>query len=193
MINLRKHKRQLFERTILPHLEAAYNLARWITSNASDADDVVQDAYLKAFRLFDSFEDQNSRAWILTIVRNASYTWLQKHNKYSKDLSYDEIIEQNDDDGEACFVARNIDPCDWLSVQSDIARLYRAIEQLPLKYKEIVILREIEGCDYSELSRILTIAPGTVMSRLSRARARLQQILVIDGTKEKQIGEIYEL
>ena len=147
---------------------------------------MVQETYLKAFRLFDTYSDQNSHAWILTIVRNSAYTWLKQNRKNRCAASFEEndctALAVHD---EASHISAYLDPSEWLAIQSDISLLRRAVDLLPLHFKEIVVLREIEGCSYKELSEILEIPPGTVMSRLARARQMLQSTLFIENTKEK--------
>jgi len=177
-----KNKRQLFERVVLPHLEAAYNLAARLT-NSHDADDVVQDAYLKAFRLFDSYQDHNSKAWILTIVRNTAYSWLHKNRRHRSHLAWD---DENLQALDPIHQTGCLDPSDWLALAADLSRLYAALDKLPFIFNEIIVLREIEGCDYKEISEILSLPPGTVMSRLSRARQALQQLLRLDKPKGMQ-------
>lgn len=180
-----QNNKALFERIMLPHLESAFNLARWLIPNRNDAEDVVQDAYLKAFRLFDSYADQNSRAWMLTIVRNTSYTWLKQNNKVLQNNR--EYEEQNyaPDHLEVSHNAAYMDPCEWQVIQADIQGLYRAIDLLPFYFREVIILREIEGCSYKELSDILEVPAGTVMSRVSRARQMLLRILKKEAIKEQ--------
>ena len=177
--NLSQQKRQLFERVILPHLDAAFNLARWLVSNNNDAQDITQEAYMKAFRLFDNYQDQDARAWILTIVRNTSYSWLKKHK-----MGNARLVQNLSEEGwdtvytDMSTVEEFSDLSDWLVKEADLSLMYQAIERLPLNFKEIIVLREIEGCNYKEISDILAIPAGTVMSRLSRARLLLQELLV---------------
>ncbi len=157
-----------FEETILPHLDAAYNLARWLTRDGADAEDVVQEAYLRAFKFFDGFHGDNARSWILKIVRNTCYSWLQKNRAHAVTTEFDE--EQHgvvDHDTEAVLIG-NI----------DTQMLKRLLNELPLEFREIVILRELEGMSYKEIAGVSDLPLGTVMSRLARARARLQTGLV---------------
>jgi RNA polymerase sigma-70 factor (ECF subfamily) len=161
-------KRARFEQAVLPHLEAAYNLARWLTRDDHDAQDVVQEAYLRAFRSFDHFRGGDGRAWLLAIVRNTCYTWL-KQNRSRELLSFDEEVHG---------ASRASEGPEALLLQKASGELLReALEELPVEYREVVVLRELEGCSYKEIAAIADIPLGTVMSRLTRARARLQKCL----------------
>ena len=153
-----------FEEAVLPHLDAAYNLARWLTRDPADADDVVQEAYLRAFKFFDGFHGGDSRAWILKIVRNTCYSWLQKNRGHEIATEFDE--EQHSigtRDPEAVLIGK---------IDSQV--LKRLLEALPLEFREIVILRDIEGLSYKEIAEVADLPLGTVMSRLARARRHLQ-------------------
>jgi RNA polymerase sigma-70 factor (ECF subfamily) len=153
-----------FEDYVIPHLDAAYNLARWLTRDGSDAEDVVQEAYLRAFKFFDGFHGGDSRAWILKIVRNTCYSWIQKNRARELTIEFDE--EQHSGEGgdpEAALI-RNIDK----------QILNTLIDDLPVGFREIFILRELEGMSYKEIADITDLPMGTVMSRLGRARLRLQ-------------------
>ena len=156
-----------FEETVLPHLDAAYNLARWLTRDLADAEDVVQEAYLRAFKFFDGFHGGDSRAWILKIVRNTCYSWLQKNRGHVITTEFDE--EQHS--------VESRDPEAALIGKIDSRILRNVLEELPLEFREIVILRELEGMSYKEIAGIAELPLGTVMSRLARARQRLQTSL----------------
>lgn len=163
-----------FEQTVLPHLDAAYNLARWLTEDDHDAEDVVQEACLRAFRFIDGFRGGDSRAWLLTIVRHTCYTWLRK-NRAHEPAAFDEEL----DDFEAEASAEEL-----LLQNADQHALRRAIEDLPAEFREVIVLRELEGLSYKEIAVIAGVPLGTVMSRLARARKRLQQSLIQPVTRE---------
>jgi RNA polymerase sigma-70 factor (ECF subfamily) len=158
-----------YEEALLPHLPAAYNLARWLTRNDHDAEDVVQEAYLRALKFFGGFHGGDSRAWLLTIVRNTCYTWLQQNRPPDRTTEFDEEIHTLD--GEAS------NPETLLLETVDTQLLRQALEELPVEFREVVILRELEGLSYKEIADIADIPMGTVMSRLARARKRLLQTL----------------
>jgi RNA polymerase sigma-70 factor (ECF subfamily) len=166
-----------FETLMLPHLDAANNLARWLLRNERDAEDVVQEAYLRAFKSFGGFHGSNGRAWLLTIVRNTSYTFLKKHRTDDLTTTFDEEIHASDYESPS--------PASALE-QSENAELVRkAIDDLPAEFREILVLRHLEGCSYKEIGEIAQLAPGTVMSRLARARAKLKECLTARLGKEK--------
>ena len=154
-----------FEEAVLPHLDAAYNLARWLMRNDADAQDVVQEAYLRALKFFGGFRGTDARAWLLTIVRNTCYTWLKRTRSR-------EIVS---DFTEAMYAKESAEP-DPETVQLIKAQtqlVAEAIEQLPIEFREIVVLRELEELSYKEIAAVTGIPIGTVMSRLARARKRL--------------------
>ena len=155
-----------FDLLILPHLDAAYNLARWLVGNPADAEDIVQEAFLRALRFFDGFRGGDSRAWLLKIVRNTSYTWLRKNRPAQLTDEFNETIhsdENADENAEMKLLSR-----------AESERVINALEALPLTFREILVLREIEGLSYKEISEVTGVAMGTVMSSLSRARHRLR-------------------
>ncbi len=164
-----QHKQQQFEELIMPHLDAAYNLARWLTRNEYDAQDVVQDAFLRAFKFFDGFHGTNSRAWLLSIVRNTSYTWLQKNRKSELNTEFDEELHGPDE-----VVGDSMAP---LLNEGDREMVRQGIEGLAVEFREAIILRELEGMSYKEIAGITQVPVGTVMSRLARARKQLQKLL----------------
>jgi RNA polymerase sigma factor (sigma-70 family) len=158
-----------FERAVLPHLDAAYNLARWLTRNEQDAQDAVQEAYLRAWRFFPGFHGADGRAWLLKIVRNTCYAWLRANRPLQDATEFDENLFPPD--------SRVPNP-EELVLQNDSGTLVRrALESLPANFREVLILREIEGMSYREIADITSVPAGTVMSSLSRARGRLRQAL----------------
>jgi RNA polymerase sigma-70 factor, ECF subfamily len=170
--------KELFEQTVLPHLDAAYNLARWLAGNDHDAQDVTQEASLRAFKFFGSFRGENSRAWLLTIVRNTFYSWLQKNRP-------PEIAGELDDEALAIEdVSVNAEAIN-LRV-ADAAAVRHAITELPVEFREMIILREMEGFSYKEIADLSDVPIGTVMSRLARARKLLQKQLAGEFKPEKQ-------
>jgi RNA polymerase sigma-70 factor (ECF subfamily) len=154
-----------FERLALPHLDAAYSLARWLTRNEHDAEDVVQDAYLRAYKYFASYRGENFRAWLLAVVRRAAYDWLQRNRPA-------EIRTQADIDTLPDIVAEG-DPEAALLRKADQQLVNTMIEALPPQFREVVILRELQELSYQDIAEITSVPVGTVMSRLSRARAML--------------------
>jgi len=161
-------KLALFEQAVIPHLNAAYNLARWLTRNGHDAEDLVQEAYLRAFRSFDTFQGQDGRSWLLAVVRNTCFTWLRKKGDQPT-VEFDEHMHSaTDQSPNAESVLLN---------QAALGSLQDCLEALPLEFREVIILRELEELSYKEISDIARVPVGTVMSRLARARKRLQQCL----------------
>ena len=153
----------------MPHLDAAFNLARWLTRNEHDAQDVVQDAFLRAFKFFEGFHGGNSRSWLLSIVRHTTYTWLQKNRRPELATVFDE--EKHDVEDTAS------NPEVLLLKNADRQEIMKAVEELPVEFREAMILRELEGMSYGEIADMTDVPVGTVMSRLARARKRLQQSL----------------
>jgi RNA polymerase sigma factor (sigma-70 family) len=162
-------ERERFEQALLPHLDAAYNLARWLTHDDHDAEDLVQVAYLRALKSFGGFHGANSRAWLMTIVRNACYTWLEQKRARGLATAFDEEIQGIESDA--------MDPENRLLREEDRQSVRRTVEELPLELREVLVLRELEGLSYKEIAAIAGIPMGTVMSRLARARERLHQRL----------------
>ena len=162
--------RERFEQAVLPHLDAAYNLARWLTRNEQDAQDVTQEAFLRAFRFFEGYQGGNMRAWLLTIVRNTCYTWLRQNRPPDSEEVFDEEIHSNELPGGA-------DPELQVLANADKATVHRALEELPGIFREVLVLRELEGMSYKEIADVAGVSLGTVMSRLARARTRLRQSL----------------
>ena len=163
---MRDERLARFEECVLPHLGAAYNLARWLTRHADDADDVVQEAYLRAYQFFDGFHGGDGRAWLLRIVRNTCYTWLEKNRPREPAATFDETRHST---------AAGAGPEAPLVESEDRELLRRALAELPEEYRETIVLRELEGLTYKEIAAITGAPIGTVMSRLARARQRLQE------------------
>src|SRR5437667_7890629 len=166
-----------FEEAMLPHLDAAHNLARWLLRNEQDAQDVVQEAYLRAFKSFAGFRGSNGRAWLLTIVRNTSYTLLKKNRAVDLTTTFDEEIHATGNE--------SVSPAAILEHAEDAELIRDAMDQLPTEFREILALRHQEGLSYNEIGDIAQLAPGTVMSRLARARAKLKEYLAAQIRKEK--------
>jgi RNA polymerase sigma-70 factor (ECF subfamily) len=162
-------KRATFEEAVLPHLDAAHNLARWMTRSEADADDVVQEAFLRAYRFYDGLRGANCRAWLLTIVRNTCCTWLQANRAGERFTSFDEEVHGASPAG--------AEPDAALLARADRETVRQAMEELPAEFREVFVLREVEGVAYKEIAEIAGIPVGTVMSRLARARQRLQSCL----------------
>jgi RNA polymerase sigma-70 factor (ECF subfamily) len=175
---LERDKLANFENSVLPHLSAAYNLARWLTRNEHDAEDVVQEAYLRAFKFFSGFRGGDIRAWLLTIVRNTCYTWMQQNRSRHLSIGLDDeiyAIESAGPDPEAALLQ---------SVDSEVLR--RALDELPIEFREAIVLRELEEMSYKEVAAIVGVPLGTVMSRLARGRKRLQQVLTRGKSREHE-------
>jgi RNA polymerase sigma-70 factor (ECF subfamily) len=171
-------RRAQFENTVLPHLDAAYNLARWLLRDDSDAADVTQEACVRAYRFFDRYRGGNAKTWLLTIVRNACYTWLRQHRAEKSTMPFDEQLHAvNGDDPIAVNTPFSASPEELYLQAADRRRLQTCLEELPLEFREALILRELEGLSYKEISAILDVPIGTVMSRLARGRERLQRML----------------
>jgi RNA polymerase sigma factor (sigma-70 family) len=161
-----------FEQLVLPHLDSAANLARWLLQNRADSEDVVQEAMLRAYRFFHRFQGNEARAWLLQIVRNLCYSWLEKNRPAELMMEFNEEVHQT--------------PIASPEMQAaDRQQLTRALESLPPRAREVIILRELEGCSYKEIGEIAGIPIGTVMSTLARARKRLQQTLAAAATAKE--------
>jgi RNA polymerase sigma factor (sigma-70 family) len=158
------NKLALFEQTIVPHLNAAYNLARWLTHNEHDAEDIVQEAYLRAFRFFDGFKAGDGRARLLAVVRNTCLTWLRREQGRPA-VVFDERTH-------SASQGKNTEHT--LVEQAKLGSLRECVESLPVEYREVIVMRELEELSYKEISDVAGVPIGTVMSRLSRGRKRLQ-------------------
>lgn len=164
-----------FEEAILPHLDAAHNLARWLLGNRPDAEDAVQEACLRALTYFHTFQGGDGRAWLLAIVRNHCFEWLRK-SRYSLEFPVENLQLARDE---------RLGP-EALQLQlGDQAAVQRGLESLSPEFREVLVLREMEGMSYREIAEVINVPPGTVMSRLARARRRLQQVLTASARKEE--------
>jgi RNA polymerase sigma-70 factor (ECF subfamily) len=167
-------KRRQFEKIFQPYLHACYNLARYLSGNTHDAEDIVQEAYIKAYRSFEGFNPENTRAWILTITRNSCYSWMRKHYK-NLDISLDdESIAQTHKPLQD--MAKSPEYLAQSHVNQQLIR--QSIASLPMVFREVAVLRELEELSYAEISQILDIPKGTVMSRIARARKKLCELLI---------------
>jgi len=168
-----------FEKTVLPHLDAAYNLARWITRNDQDAQDVVQEAYLRAFRYFEGLRGGDARAWLLAIVRNAGYTWLEK-NRPAEVVALEDpgaLSAEAETVGHASPSDGNPEVILLQSANRKI--LNQALEELPVGYREVLVMRELEDLSYKDIAAIAGLPMGTVMSRLARGRELLRRLVEV--------------
>ena len=162
-----------FQEIALPHLDAAYNLARWLARNDADAQDIVQEAFLRAFKSFSGFRGTTARPWLLAIVRNTCYTWLRQHRSAHLEVPYDDAVAGDEADGEPYSADREANPETILAAAEERRLFDAALEQLPTEFREAVILRDVEELSYREIASVAAIPIGTVMSRLSRGRRML--------------------
>jgi RNA polymerase sigma-70 factor, ECF subfamily len=169
-----------FEQVVLPHLDAAYNLARWLVRNQQDAEDVVQEAYLRAFKFFGGYQGGDARAWVLKIVRNTSYSFLGKNRPADLAEEFDETIhtaETDRPDAEAALLQ-----------SADSRMLREALDELPVSFREVLVLRELEDMSYKEIAEVMDVPIGTVMSGLARGRRQLRERLLRARDQEVQRG-----
>jgi RNA polymerase sigma factor (sigma-70 family) len=164
-----QEKLRRFEEQVSPHLKSAYNLAKWLTRSHEDAEDVVQEAFLRAFSAFESLRGDDAKPWLLTIVRNTSMTWLKRNRNAGATIGFEEALEDP--------IERSPDPEERLLISCDRQQVRQALEQLPLEFRDAVVLREMEGLSYKEISVTIGVPLGTVMSRLSRGRDWLKRLL----------------
>ncbi len=181
-------RRRRFELLALPHLDAAYNLARWLAGNPTDAEDVVQDAYLRAYRYFDAFQGGNFRVWLLTIVRNAFMTWVKENRSGRMVFVPDTPLAETADTDETAWGSKPRDPEALLMESIDSQTLNRLMEKLPSDYREVLLLREVEDLSYKEIAEVTGTPMGTVMSRLSRARLALRKLWLDHAELENADG-----
>ncbi|MBV9851313.1 MAG: sigma-70 family RNA polymerase sigma factor [Armatimonadetes bacterium] len=168
-----------FEDTVLPHLGAAYNLARWLMRNDQDAEDMVQDACVRAYQSFGGFRGGDSRTWLLRIVRNTCYTQLRQNRAHEPAVSLDEDLHHlpSETPGPEAVLLRHV----------DAQMLRQAMEELPAEFREVLVLRELEELSYKEIADIAAVPLGTVMSRLARARKRLEQGLRRNEESDREL------
>jgi RNA polymerase sigma-70 factor, ECF subfamily len=181
-------RRRRFELLALPQLDAAYNLARWLAGNPTDAEDVVQEAYLRAYRYFDAFQGGNFRVWLLTIVRNAFMTWVKENRSGRMVFVPDTPLAETADAEETMWGNRTRDPEALLMDSIDSQTLNRLMEKLPSEYREVLLLREVEDLAYKEIADVTGVPMGTVMSRLSRARLALRKLWLEHAELENADG-----
>ncbi len=158
-----------FEEVVLPHLDAAFNYARWLTKNDADAEDVVQDAYVRAMRFFSSLRSEDARAWLFAIVRNTWYGRFPRRGESAVTTGVDEEVDNRAD--------ASLDPEAQMIQRQTVEQVRRALEALPTDFREVLVLRELEGLSYKEIAAIVGTPLGTVMSRLARGRERLAAVL----------------
>jgi RNA polymerase sigma factor (sigma-70 family) len=164
-----QEKLRRFEEQVSPHLKSAYNLAKWLTRSHEDAEDIVQEAFLRAFSAFETVRGEDAKPWLLTIVRNTSMTWLKRNRNAGATIGFEDALEDP--------IERSPDPEESLLISCDREQVRQALEQLPSDFREAVVLREMEGLSYKEISATIGVPLGTVMSRLSRGRDWLRRIL----------------
>ncbi|MGH7837821.1 MAG: sigma-70 family RNA polymerase sigma factor [Candidatus Binataceae bacterium] len=167
---------QRFEEAVLPHLDAAYNLARWIMRNDADAEDVVQDACLRALRFIGGLRGTDGKVWLLKIVRNTCYSRFARDRRRDHQTEFDEELHSPQ--------IETLDPEAILLKSRDGATINRALDELPDEFREAIVMRELEGLSYKEIAEVAGVPLGTVMSRLARARRRLQRVLSAEPRKE---------
>ena len=175
-----EQRRRRFEQLALPHLDAAHNLAFWITRNEQDASDVAQEAYLRALRFFDSFRGEDAKFWILAIVRRCAYSWLSRKRSSTMMVSLE--VEQEPAAEAAAEPERQ------LLTRAERDAVTAAVAGLPEEFREILVLRGLEDLSYKEIAQVTQTPIGTVMSRLSRARAMLRETLADDSAEEVRPG-----
>lgn len=167
-------REERFQAMVLPHLDSAFNLARWLTRSSQEAEDIVQEAYLRAFKFFDGFHGEDGRAWLLGIVRNTFYTWYQQNKAQSRNTQFDEDlhgVHLEDAD------THEHNPEAQLIQKDNRRELQQALEALSVEFREVIVMRELEDLSYKQIAGIVGIPIGTVMSRLGRGRKQLAEIL----------------
>jgi RNA polymerase sigma-70 factor (ECF subfamily) len=166
----KQNKLASFEEAVLPHVDAAYNLAHWLTRTDTDAEDVVQESYLRAFKFFVGFRGEDGRSWLLAIVRNTCYTWMQRNRSPDLMVPVDDELHE--------IESTDLNPEALLMQKAETLTVRRALEELPVEFREVLVLRELEEMSYRDIASITDLPLGTVMSRLARGRKRLQLALI---------------
>ena len=159
-----------FQQVMSPHFDAAYSLARWLLRDDHDAEDVLQDAVIRAFRFFSGFGGENPRGWLLKVVRNTAYAFLRKNRERELDTEFDDKLHGDPETSGRSSETPEVS----LERSAQRSLLNEAIAALPVEFREVFVLREMEGLSYKEIATVAQIPIGTVMSRLSRARRHLQ-------------------
>lgn len=170
-------KERRFQAIVLPHLDSAFNLARWLARNDHDAEDIAQEAYLRAFKFFDGFHGDDARPWLLSIVRNTFYTWYQQNKIQRESDPFDEQVHGGPSAGAFEGAVADTDPETLLAQKDGQRQLHRALEALSVEFREVLVMRELEDLSYKQIATIVGIPIGTVMSRLARGRKQLAEIL----------------
>lgn len=170
-------KENRFQVMVMPHLDAAFNLARWLTGSQQDAEDIVQEAYLRAFKFFDSFHGDDGRAWLLGIVRNTFYTWYQQNKAVAQNVEFEEALHSTQLQDAALNQSDNNNP-ETILMHNDSQRLLQqALATLPVEFREVIVMHELGELSYKQIAQIVGIPIGTVMSRLSRGRKALAKMI----------------
>jgi RNA polymerase sigma-70 factor, ECF subfamily len=186
---LQPEERERFERVVMPHLDAAFNFARWLLRSRADAEDVAQEALVRAWRFFSGFHGGDARAWLLQIVRNTAYTWLEKNRAVDMSTEFDEKVHAGLSFGVSG--ANELATPEAAAIAADEReQLTRALESLPPRAREVLVLRELEGYSYKEIATIVAMPIGTVMSTLARAREKLQSMLRSDSQAREAGREV---
>lgn len=171
-------KKLHFQAVVIPHINSAFNLARWLTHGHADAEDIVQEAYLRAFKFFDGFHGEDGRVWLLGIVRNTFYTW---HQLNKVEGQHTQFVEELYGSSEEPNILDDANP-ERILIQKDSQRLLQqAMCQLPMEFREVMVMRELEDLSYKQIAEIIQIPMGTVMSRLGRGRKQLAAILATNN------------
>jgi RNA polymerase sigma factor (sigma-70 family) len=170
-------KESRFQALVLPHIDSAFNLARWLAHNEHDAEDIVQEAYLRAFKFFDGFHGDDGRPWLLSIVRNTFYSWYQQNKTQRENTEFNEELHGIDLEASSPVLHADNNPEALLSQKDNRRQVHKALAELSAEFREVLVMRELEDLSYKEIAGIVGIPIGTVMSRLARGRKQLAEIL----------------